>query len=121
MRVRKLDENGDIVTRGVMWNYDKEAVAQNISTRLKLFLGEYFRDITDGVPWFEKENGTEGILGKGYSLAEVESILKNRIARTDGVLKLLEFKIDFNATTRKMIVSAFVLTNYGTEGILWVS
>lgn len=37
MRVRKLDENGDIVTRGEQWKYDKEAIAQNVSTRLKLF------------------------------------------------------------------------------------
>lgn len=121
MRVRKLDENGDIVTRGSQWKYDKEAIAQNISTRLKLFLGEYFRDNTDGVPWFTKEDGSEGILGKGYSLAQVEAILRNRIMRTDGVLKLLSFKIDFDETTRKISISSFVLTTYGTEELLWVS
>lgn len=121
MRVRKLDENGDIVTRGSQWKYDKEAIAQNISTRLKLFLGEYFRDNTDGVPWFTKEDGSEGILGKGYSLAQVEAILRNRIMRTDGVLKLLSFKIDFDETTRKISIRSFVLTTYGTEELLWVS
>lgn len=121
MKVRKLDENGDIVTRGVIWAYDKEAVAQTVSTRLKLFLGEYFRDITDGVPWFEKEDGTEGILGRGYSLSQVEAILRNRIARTEGVLKLLSFQIDYDETLRKISVRAFVLTVYGSEEISWES
>ena len=121
MMVRKLDENGDIVTRGEQWKYDKEAIAQNVSTRLKLFFGEYFRDNTEGVPWFNKEDGSEGILGKGYSLAQVEAILRNRIMRTDGVLKLLSFKIDFDETTRKISISSFVFTTYGTEELLWVS
>lgn len=121
MRVRKLDENGDLVTRGVQWAYDKEAVAQTVSTRLKLFLGEYFRDITDGVPWFEKEDGSDGILGKGYSLSEVEAILRNRIARTNGVLKLLSFKIDYDESTRKISVNVFVLTTFGAEEIQWAS
>ena len=44
MRVRRLID-GDIATSGVIWLYDRDAVAQTISTRLKLFLGEYFRDI----------------------------------------------------------------------------
>ncbi len=121
MRVRKLDENGDITTRGETWAYDKEAVAQTVSTRLKLFLGEYFRDITDGVPWFEKEDGSEGILGKGYSLVQVEAILRNRITRTEGVLKLLRFSLDYDENTRKMSVGAAVLTTYGTEEITWES
>lgn len=121
MKVRKLDGSGDLVTRGILWASDKDAVAQNVATRLKLYLGEYFRDITDGVPWFEKDNGTDGILGKGYSLVQVESILRNRIARTKGVLKLLSFSIDFDETTRKMTVSCSVLTEWGAEEVQWAS
>lgn len=121
MRVRKLDENGDITTRGETWAFDKAAVAQTVSTRLKLFLGEYFRNITDGVPWFEKEDGTEGILGKGYSLVQVEAILRNRIIRTEGVLKLLRFSLNYDQSSRKMSVGATILTTYGAEEISWES
>ena len=121
MKVRKLDESGEIVTNGVIWSYDKEAVAQAVRTRLKLFLGEYFRDITDGVPWFEKEDGTEGILGKGFSLNQVEALLRQRIARTEGVVKILSFALDFEQTSRRLTVTAEILTTYGAETIEWAS
>lgn len=121
MRVRKLDSNGDITTNGIVWTYDKEAVAQTVATRLKLFLGEYFRDITEGLPWFEKEDGSEGILGKGFSLDQVESLIKRRIARTEGVVKLLSFNADFDQTNRRLSITVEVLTTYGTETIQWAS
>ena len=119
MKVRKLDENGDIVTNGVLWNYDSSAIAQNVSTRLKLFLGEYFRDITEGVPWLEKEDGGDGIFGKGYSLSQVESILRQRIVRTSGVVKLLKFTMDYTPTNRKISIYVMILTDYGVEEITW--
>ena len=53
MTVRKLDENGDIVTSGVQFITERDEIAQTVKTRLRLFLGEYFRDTTDGTPWFE--------------------------------------------------------------------
>lgn len=121
MRVRKLDENGDIVTSGEVWAFDRVAVAQTVSTRLRLFLGEYFRNITEGVAWFEQSNGTDGILGKGMTLVQIESILRNRIARTEGVLKLLSFNLTFDIATRQMSIATSILTIYGVEEIKWVS
>lgn len=118
MRVRKLDSSGDIVTNDVQWAYDAEAVAQTVKTRLRLFLGEYFRDITEGMPWFEKEDGTEGILGKGYSRAQVESLIRRRIVNTDGVVKLLSFSTDFDRSERRFRVEATILTDYGAEKIV---
>lgn len=112
-RVRKLDEKGDIVTSGVIFTQDRESVAQTIQTRLKLFTGEYFRNIMEGVPWFEKEDGTEGILQKGYTLAQVESILRNRIANTEGVLSILEFHTELDQSKRKLSVKAVVMTQFG--------
>lgn len=114
MRVRKLDENGDIVTSGVIWNEGQCAIAQTIKTRLKLFLGEYFRDITEGVPWFEKPDGSNGILQKGYSLTQVESLLRNTISRTTGVLTILSFNSDYDENRRQLTVNAIVATEYGT-------
>lgn len=113
-RVRRLDENGDIVTSGVIFAEKAEAIAQTISTRLKLFTGEYFRDITEGVPWFEKTDGSEGILSKGYSLSEIESLLRNTIANTDGVLTILTFSTDFDNDKRQFVVQATAATEYGT-------
>lgn len=111
MQVRRLDSNGDLVTRGRMFQTGRAAIAQTISTRLKLFLGEYFRDVTDGTPWFQK------ILGKFESLNAVEAILRNRIARTQGVVRLLSFGLQFDLDSRTLSVQAQVLTTYGEEDI----
>lgn len=107
MTVRKLDENGDIVTRGVQFISERDEIAQTIRTRLRLFLGEYFRDITDGTPWFEQ------ILGKGTSMDAREAALRNRIVNTPGVVRLTSFTTDFNLSSRKYTVTAGALTTYG--------
>lgn len=115
MRVRRLDESGDLITRGKMFLTDREAIAQTIVTRLKLFLGEYFRDITDGTPWFQQ------ILGKPENLNAVEAILRNRIARTQGVVRLLSFGLDFDLDARSLSVRAQVMTVYGETDIQFSS
>lgn len=107
MTVRKLDENGDIVTQGSMFLTRREEIEQTIKTRLRLFLGEYFRDITDGTPWFEQ------ILGKGSTLSAREAALRNRIVRTPGVVRLTSFSTDFDLNTRTYSVTAGALTTYG--------
>ena len=107
MTVRKLDESGDIVTQGSMFLTGREEIEQTIKTRLRLFLGEYFRDITDGTPWFEQ------ILGKGTSMSAREAALRNRIVRTPGVVRLTSFSTDFDLNTRTYSVTAGALTTYG--------
>ena len=107
MTVRLLDENGDIATQGVQFTSGQDEIAQTIRTRLRLFLGEYFRDITDGTPWFEQ------ILGKGTSMPARESALRNRIVRTPGVIRLTYFSTDFNIESRKYSVTAGALTTFG--------
>lgn len=107
MTVRKLDENGDIVTRGQQFLTEREEIAQTILTRLRLFLGEYFRDTTDGTPWYEQ------ILGKFTNLATAEAALRARIANTPGVIRLTRFTADFDTPTRKYTVTAGALTEFG--------
>lgn len=116
MRVRRLgDTGGDLITRGQMFLTGREAIAQTVVTRLKLFLGEYFRDITDGTPWFQQ------VLGKFSNLNAVEAILRNRIARTQGVIRLLSFDLQFDLDSRALSVQAQVLTVYGEQDIQFSS
>ncbi len=111
MQVRRLDESGDLITRGKMFLTEREAISQTIVTRLKLFLGEYFRDVTDGTPWFQQ------ILGKFENLNAVEAILRNRIARTQGVVRLLAFSMDYDLDSRALSVQTQVLTVYGEADV----
>lgn len=112
MTVRRIDEeSGDIVTRGQQFISEREEIAQTVKTRLRLFLGEYFRDIRDGTPWYEQ------ILGKFTSLDAAEAALRNRIANTPGVIRLTSFSTDFDINTRAYSVSAGILTQYGLDEI----
>lgn len=107
MTVRRLDANGDIATSGQQFITGRAEIAQTIKTRIRLYLGEYFRDITDGTPWFQS------ILGKGTSLANKEATLRQRIVQTDGVLRLTKFETTFDIDSRKYSITVNVLTNDG--------
>jgi hypothetical protein len=109
MTVRVISEDGDIATNGQQFTTGREEVAQTVKTRLRLFLGEYFRNITDGTPWFEQ------ILGKGVNNNTREAALRNRIAQTPGVIRLTYFSADFDVDLRKYSVTAGVLTAEGVE------
>lgn len=111
---RRLDpDTGDIATAGEQFITGREEVAQCVQTRLRLFLGEYFRDITDGTPWFQE------ILGKFASIDNVENILRARIAETPGVVRLTNFSSTFDPVTRKYSVTAGILTEYGLAEITY--
>lgn len=108
MTVRALDPvTGDITTSGQQFITGTEEVAQTVKTRLRLFLGEYFRDINDGVPWWES------ILGKDGTLSSKEAIIKNRIIRTPGVIRLVSFSTTFDLPTRVYTIKAGILTQSG--------
>lgn len=109
MTVRRLDENGDITTSGTQFITGRAEIVQTLNTRLRLYSGEYFRDITEGTPWFQS------VLTKNTSLANKEAVLKSRILQTDGVLKLTNFSTDFNNVTRAYSITVGVLTPYGAE------
>lgn len=112
MTVRLLDEDGDIVTNGTIFTTGQEEIAQTIRTRLRLFLGEYFRDITDGTPWFEQ------ILGKNVNVSAREAALRNRIANTPGVIRLTAFSLDYpSVDARSLTVTASALTQYGITSV----
>jgi len=113
MTVRIIDsETGDIVTSGRQFTGGVEEVAQTVKTRLRLYLGEYFRDINDGTPWWES------ILGKEGTLSSKEAAIKNRIVRTDGVVRLVSFSTDFDINTRVYTVNAGILTKFGVTELI---
>ena len=111
MTVRRLDENGDIATSGQQFISERAEIAQTVRTRLGLFLGEHFRDITDGTPWFQN------VFSKQTSLASKESTIRNRILRTNGVQRLTKFETDYDIATRKYTVNVGILTRYGEEDL----
>ena len=96
-----LDSTGDIelIEGSMSLNSTNFAIAQHLRSRLRTFYGEWFLDISKGVPYFEQ------ILIKNPNPVSVDSILKKEILETDGVLELREFDLDLNPTTRELTLT----------------
>lgn len=111
MKYRKLDENGDYTFgRRNQFLYDREAVGQAITTRLRLLLGEWWENTEDGLPLFQQ------ILckfrGEG-DLRDVDLIISQRISGTRGVNKLVSYDSQFDSSNRVYSASCTVDTTYG--------
>lgn len=113
MRYRKLSASGDYTLGGQAAFYvnTPEAVAQAVSTRLRLWLGEWFVDTTDGMPWLTD------VLGKRFQGRNPDAVIKERILGTQGVLEIASYSSDFNGETRKLSVTASINTIYGAATI----
>lgn len=75
-----------------------DQIIQNLSIRLKFILGEWFLDITQGIPYFES------FFIKAPNLIQIESILKDEIVTTRGIAELLTFEANYVALNRKFVV-----------------
>lgn len=109
MRYRKQDENGDYTFGNGLNNFhidNVDAVAQAIDTRLKLWVGEWFADVSDGTGW------SQAILGK-HSQNLYELTLRQRVLETLGVISIQEFQSALDPNTRNLVVTMVVETVYG--------
>lgn len=111
----KLDANGDleigpdgdlIIVRGL------DAIMQHLRIRLQFFRGEWFLDTRLGIPYFEE------VLRKAPDLNVVQSIIRDAITTTPGVISITEFSLDYDGVTRSLSLDGKALT---TEGVLTFS
>ena len=108
MTVRRLDPTtGDITTSGVQFTSDIEEIEQTVRTRLRLFYGEYFRNVTLGTPWFQS------ILGKDGTVASKNAILRRIISQTEGVTDIVNFTSNYDLSSRKYSITCTVITAFG--------
>lgn len=111
IRVRKLDENWDPVYGNGQNDYlfDGNAVVQIIEQRLRLWLGEWWENLDEGLPMWQK------ILGvKGTSKAIVDRLIQKRISGTKYVTGIESFESVFDIETRSYECLAKVYTEFGT-------
>nr|DAG38519.1 MAG TPA: Baseplate wedge protein [Caudoviricetes sp.] len=98
----------DLVLNGdVMFIDDVERVAQQIKIQLLTFLGEWFLDVTHGVPYLEY------VLVKNPNFTLIRELFREQILKVDGVSNLVSIDIDFESATRKMLLSYEAETEYG--------
>lgn len=72
-----------------------EQIAQQIRLTLSIFLGEWFLDISFGVPYFES------ILGKGRNRYEIEAIVRRKVRDVPGVREIGSISIEIDKKSRK--------------------
>lgn len=115
MRYRRLDNESDYTfgAGGADMLIDIEACAQSIRTRLWLLFGEWWEDLTDGLPLFQK------ILAQRDINIASEAI-RNRILGTPHVRDIIYFSADWDNEQRHLLISCVVDTDYGqvtVEGV----
>ena len=107
--VRALDADNDIVTRGRhQFIYEQRQVAQDVGTRLRMFMGEWFRDVEDGTGWFQF------ILGTPTTLAASAEI-KRRVTQTPGVRLIMQYEANFDRLTRTYSGKVEILTLFADD------
>ena len=110
MRYRQLSATGDYTVGLPFYTNSPNAVAQAIETRLKLWLGEWFVDQTDGTPWLTQ------ILGPRAS-RNPDAAIKQRILGTPGVVSIQSYSSSYDGSTRNLTVLATVQTHYGSTTV----
>ena len=111
MKYRKLDENGDYIFGHNSFDYIEkdEAIAQAIKTKLYLFYGEWWEDISLGLPMFQS------ILGQvsNNNLRQTVILLcAEQISLVEGVTSVDSISVDISA--RKLGLTIDVTTENGT-------
>lgn len=109
MRYRKLADDKDMTfgnQQADFWRDVPQAPAQAVETRLGLFSGEWYIDISEGTPY------QGGVLGK-HTQASYDPILRDRILNSEGVIAILSYESIYDGDLRTLTVRAEIDTIYG--------
>ena len=85
-----------------------DAVAQNLRERFQFFLGEWFLDTREGVPYYRD------VLIKNPDIGVVRSIFRRIILDTQDIASLRQLTIQLDATTRIMTAEFIAVLVDGT-------
>lgn len=109
MLTRRLSTDWDMTFGLGLANFanDSEAVAQNVKSRLQLLRGEWMLDTDAGVPYLQS------IAVKPANIPLSESLIKQTILGTDGVLEITSFSTALDRDTRRLNVIGTITTIYG--------
>jgi hypothetical protein len=109
MIYRALTKDGDYSFGASRQNFlqGAEAAAQAILTRLKLLRGEWWEDLSDGLPLWQE------MIGKRQPKEFVDSLVLERIAGTPNVREIVEYESSWDNEFRRYTFTARVNTAFG--------
>lgn len=102
-------KTGDLVVKDgdLIIVSNAERVAQQVLITLREWLGEWFLNTNDGIPYLEY------ILVKNPNENHIRQILTEAIESVDGVTKVTELEFTFNRILRTLSVNYEIDTDYG--------
>lgn len=113
MTVRKLSATGDFTFGQSQLNFmsnTPETVAQVVMTSLDLWLGEWYLDVTLGMPWIQ------GVLGKNNQ-ATADITVQDYILGVQGVTDIAKYASIDNQSIRKYSAACTIDTLYGPTDV----
>lgn len=113
MRYRKLDADGDYSFGHGQADFYRdvpEAPAQAVRTRLKLWLGDWYLDLREGMPWVTK------VLGKGTANTRDIAITSHALG-TQGVTRITGYASSLDRDTRSFTGQMTIDTIYGAATV----
>lgn len=84
-----------------------ERIAQQVLITLRFWLGEWFLDTREGMPYLEY------VLVKNPNMSHIRQILTEKIQSVEGVKSIVSLNFDFRRVTRELYVDFEVDTDYG--------
>lgn len=109
--VRRLDSNHDCSFGRGQDNYatGSESTAQRVRTACLEIQGEWFMDVTAGIPWYPISDSADTIPIMGApgapDLGYAEAVIKARILSVDGVASITSVSLVFDHVARKLFFS----------------
>lgn len=86
----------------------KEMAAQALSVRFDFFRGEWYRDLRQGIPGWERILGT-----RNPSTSRLAKMARKVILGTQGIASVSEVRVSFNRETRELSITFRALTKDG--------
>ena len=111
MRYRALDEQGDYTIGNDSAHLSgADAVRQAVVTRLRQLIYEWWEELEDGVPYWQKIIATRDV-------ETAKKIIRERIEQTTHVMALLTFDAEWDNERRTLKITAGIQSEYGIFGI----
>lgn len=111
----QLDDDWDILIEDgdlVFIDQEQFLAKQAVVMTLKAFRGEWFKDITYGVPWTENENNAVAILGKTPKVI-FDSYVRGAILDNEEIISIISYESILNPITGQIVVDARLETPSG--------
>ena len=114
MKYRKLDANGDYIlgnnAQGFLTGAD--AVAQAITTNLKLLQAEWWENVDQGLPLFQNILGQPGTPD---NIKAADLIIQDNILSTTNVKSIANFQSNYS--NRTYTIQCMVNTTFGSVAV----